>query len=135
MYFGGINGFNEVAPEKIPSDPFDPPLVMTNFQIFNQEVPIGGENGTSPLRADISETREISLPYKSSVISFTFASLNYTDAVKKRYAYMLEGFDKDWNYVRLRRSVTYTNLDPGHYVFRVKGYNNDGEWSSRTLTL
>ncbi|HUB60545.1 MAG TPA: two-component regulator propeller domain-containing protein, partial [Puia sp.] len=136
MYFGGINGFNEVAPEKIPSEPFDPPLVMTNFQIFNQEVPIGGgENGPSPLSADISETKEISLPYKSSVISFTFASLNYTDAVKKRYAYMLEGFDKDWVLVHLRRSVTYTNLEPGHYVFRVKGYDNDGGWSARMLTM
>jgi signal transduction histidine kinase/ligand-binding sensor domain-containing protein/ActR/RegA family two-component response regulator len=136
MYFGGINGFNVIAPENILPEPFDPPLVMTNFQIFNQEVPIGiGENGSSPLSADISETKQISLPYKSSVISFTFASLNYTDAGKKRYAYMLEGFDKDWNYVRLRRSVTYTNLDPGHYVFRVKGYNNDGEWSSKMLEL
>jgi signal transduction histidine kinase/ActR/RegA family two-component response regulator len=48
---------------------------------------------------------------------------------------MLEGFDKDWNYVRLRRSVTYTNLDPGHYILRVKGYNNDGEWSSKMLVL
>ncbi len=58
MYFGGINGFNVVAPEDIPSEPFDPPLVMTNFQIFNQEVPIGnGGSGSSPLSADISETR------------------------------------------------------------------------------
>ncbi len=48
---------------------------------------------------------------------------------------MLEGFDKEWNYVRLRRSVTYTNLDPGHYTFRVKAYNNDGEWSKKTLAL
>jgi signal transduction histidine kinase/ligand-binding sensor domain-containing protein/CheY-like chemotaxis protein len=136
MYFGGVNGFNTVTPGHIPSEPFDPPLVMTNFQIFNQEVPIGaGENGSSPLSADISETKQISLPYKSTVISFTFASLNYTDAAKKRYAYMLEGFDKDWTYVRLRRSVTYTNLAPGHYTFRVKGYNNDGEWSNKTLAL
>ena len=136
MYFGGINGFNVVSPGHIPSESFDPPLVMTNFQIFNQEVPIGtGESGRSPLSADISETKQISLPYKSTVISFTFASLNYTDAAKKRYAYKLEGFDKDWNYVRLRRSVTYTNLDPGHYILKVKGYNNDGEWSSKMLAL
>jgi signal transduction histidine kinase/ligand-binding sensor domain-containing protein/ActR/RegA family two-component response regulator len=136
MYFGGVNGFNVVAPENIPTEPFDPPLVMTNFQIFNQEVPIGtGDNGPSPLFADISETKRISLPYNNSVISFTFASLNYTDAVKKRYAYKLEGFDKDWVYVRLRRSVTYTNLEPGHYIFRVKGYNNDGEWSNKMLAL
>jgi signal transduction histidine kinase/ligand-binding sensor domain-containing protein/CheY-like chemotaxis protein len=136
MYFGGINGFNSVSPEHVSSEPFDPPLVMTNFQIFNQEVLIStGDSRSSPLTSDISETNQISLPYKSSVISFTFASLNYTDLTKKRYAYMLEGFDKDWNYVRLRRSVTYTNLDPGHYILRVKGYNNDGEWSSKMLAI
>jgi len=73
--FRGINGFNVVSPEHIPYDHFDPPLVMTNFQIFNQEVPIGtGKNGSSPLSADISETNQISLPYNSTVISFTFAS-------------------------------------------------------------
>jgi signal transduction histidine kinase/ligand-binding sensor domain-containing protein/CheY-like chemotaxis protein len=136
LYFGGIKGFNEISPGNIPSDPFDPPLVMTNFQVFNQEVPIG-KNGKdpSPLLASISETQHIVLPYKSSVISLSFASLNYTDREKKRYAYILEGFDKNWNYVGLRRSATYTNLDPGHYTFRAKGQNNQGEWSDKVLVL
>ncbi len=63
MYFGGVNGFNVVSPGHIPRESFDPPLVMTNFQIFNQEVPIRtAENGSSPLVADISETKQISLP-------------------------------------------------------------------------
>jgi signal transduction histidine kinase/ligand-binding sensor domain-containing protein/CheY-like chemotaxis protein len=136
LYFGGINGFNEVSPEHVPYDHFDPPLVMTSFQVFNQEVPIGKDSkGPAALPVAISETQHITLPYKSSVFSFAFASLNYTDREKKQYAYMLEPFDKDWNYVGTRRSATYTNLDPGHYVFRVKGRTNDGQWSEKILTL
>jgi signal transduction histidine kinase/ActR/RegA family two-component response regulator len=125
-----------VSPEHVPYDHFDPPLVMTDFQVFNQEVPIGpAGTGLATLTAAISETRHITLPYKSSVFSFTFASLNYTDRAKKQYAYILEGFDKNWNYIGTRRSATYTNLDPGHYTLEVKGLDNDGRWSGRMLTL
>jgi signal transduction histidine kinase/ligand-binding sensor domain-containing protein/CheY-like chemotaxis protein len=135
MYFGGINGFNVIAPGLVESESFDPPLVMTSFQVFNQELPIGRQEKGLSLDADISETQHISLPYSASVISMSFASLNYTDWSKKKYAYMLEGFDKDWSNVGWRRSVTYTNLDPAHYTFRVKGYNNDGQLSGKELTL
>jgi signal transduction histidine kinase/ligand-binding sensor domain-containing protein/ActR/RegA family two-component response regulator len=136
LYFGGVNGFNEVAADSIPMEPFDPPLVMTNFQVFNKEVPIvagGGDNAL--LTMNINETQSIVLPHKSSVFSFFFASLNYTDMERKKYAYMLKGFDKNWNYVQTERSATYTNLDPGKYTFMVKGLNNDGEWSTRVLSL
>ena len=136
LYFGGGNGFNVISPAHMRSEPFDPPLVMTSFQVFNQEVPIGGaDRKASPLSAAIGETRRIVLPYNSSVITFIFASLNYTDRDRKKYAFMLEGFDKDWNYVNLKRSATYTNLDPGHYTFKIKGLNNDGEWSDKVLSL
>jgi len=142
LYFGGINGFNIIQPEKVQSEPFDPPLVMTGFQIFNREVPIGGKMSiggdgkvASPLTQSITETQSITLPYKSSVFSFSFASLNYTDKGKKQYAYMLEGFDKSWNYVGEERTATYTNLDPKKYTFKVRGLNNDGEWSDKILAL
>jgi signal transduction histidine kinase/ligand-binding sensor domain-containing protein len=135
LYFGGINGFNGVTPDSIRSEPFDPPLVMTNFQVFNKEVPIMAGGEPSPLTMSITETSSIILPYKSSVFSLFFASLNYTDKEKKRYAYMLKGFDRTWNYVETERSATYTNLDPGHYTFMVKGLDNDGEWSGKILSL
>ena len=104
MYFGGNNGFNQFFPYSIRDNSFEPPLVITGFQIFNKEVPIADENSAnSPLKKDITETKEITLSYKSSVISFEFASLNYTSPEKKQYAYMLEGFDKTWNEVGTKR--------------------------------
>jgi signal transduction histidine kinase/ligand-binding sensor domain-containing protein/ActR/RegA family two-component response regulator len=133
LYFGGVNGFNVIDPKHVETSSFDPPLIMTNFQVFNREVPVGGKG--SPLNTAITEAQQIVLPYKSSVFSFFFASLNYTSPEKKQYAYMLEGFDKSWNYVGGERSATYTNLDPATYTFKVKGLNNDGDWSGKELSL
>ncbi|HZE84607.1 MAG TPA: response regulator, partial [Puia sp.] len=136
LYFGGVNGFNVFFPDSIRKNAFDPPLVITHFQVFNKEVPIAGsENDPSLLKKTISETKTITLPYDQSVFSFEFASLNYTVSEKKQYAYMLEGFDKSWNYTGARRIATYTHLDPGKYTFKVRGMRNDGEWSSRITSL
>ncbi|MBK5271639.1 MAG: PAS domain S-box protein [Bacteroidia bacterium] len=136
MYFGGNNGFNQFYPYNIRDIAYDPPLVITGFQIFNKEVPITEDNGKdSPLKKDISETKEIILSHKNSVISFEFASLNFTSPEKKQYTYMLEGFDKSWNEVGTQHTATYTNLDAGTYIFKVKGMNNDGSWSSAITSV
>lgn len=136
MYFGGNNGFNEFFPSEIVEQPFDPNLVLTDFQIFNKRTPIGNDSTTNtPLKKHISETEEIVISYKHAVFTFEFASLNYTDINKKQYAYMLEGFDKNWNYVGAKRVATYTNLNPGKYTFKIKGLDNQGNWSKKIRTL
>lgn len=135
FYFGGNNGFNMFYPNKITVRSFDPPLVLTGFRIYNKEVPIASDTIASPLKKDITETRSVTLPYNSSAIEFEFASLNYTSKEKKQYLYKLKGFDKNWNELSDKNAVTYTNLDPGTYIFRVKGLNNAGQWSSRVLNL
>ena len=136
LYFGGVNGFNAFFPDSIKEISFAPPLVITGFQIFNKEVPISsGDTLVSPLKKAITETREITLSYKSSVLSFEFASLNYTTPEKKQYTYMLEGFDKKWNNIGRRHTATYTNLDPGDYVFKVRGLNNNGSWDAGTTDI
>ncbi len=136
LYFGGVNGFNAFFPDSIREDLYEPTLLITGFQVFNKDVPIARDsNDLSPLKKAISETKEITLPYSSSVISFEFASMNYTDPEKKQYAYILEGFDKAWNYVGAKRTATYTNLDPGEYTFTVKGLDNRGEWAGRRAII
>jgi signal transduction histidine kinase/DNA-binding response OmpR family regulator/ligand-binding sensor domain-containing protein len=137
MYVGGVNGFNSFVPGEIVQKQFDPPLVLTGFQIFNRKVEIGTDHGEpSPLFRSITETTEIDLNYTQSVISIEFASLNYTtDDQKRKYAYLLEGFDKEWNYIGTKRVATYTNLDPANYVLRIGGLNNEGNWSEERLAL
>jgi signal transduction histidine kinase/ligand-binding sensor domain-containing protein/DNA-binding response OmpR family regulator len=135
LYFGGINGFNQFIPENIKEIDFDPPLVITGFQVFNKEVKVSDNDSQSLLKNTITETDELHIPYASSVISFEFASLNYTSAEKKKYAYMLEGFDKSWNQIGNERKATYTKLDPGSYVFKVRGVDNKGNWSENAKSL
>ncbi|WP_184542074.1 hybrid sensor histidine kinase/response regulator transcription factor [Mucilaginibacter sp. FT3.2] len=136
IYLGGVNGFNEFYPDHISSIAFDPPLLFTDFQIFNQEVPVAqGKNSDSPLKASIPYEHEITLTYKQSVITIDFASLNYVNKDKKQYSYILEGFDKQWHSLGLKNNVTYTNLDPGSYTLKVKGLNNEGVYSGKTAVL
>ena len=136
MYFGGNNGLNQFFPDEIKSLAFEPPLVITNFQVFNKEVNVAkDEKDPSPLKKSLTETKSISLPYSDAVFSLEFASLNYTSAEKKKYAYMLVGFDKNWNDAGTARVATYTNLDPGAYTFKVKGLNNEGKWSANMISL
>ncbi|MFT2007167.1 two-component regulator propeller domain-containing protein [Pontibacter sp. 13R65] len=127
LLFGGLNGFNKFNPATFVYNKKAPAVYITDFQIFNKEVPIGTEG--SPLKQAISEAYEIKLSHKQSVLSFGFVAINYTRSKKNQYAYMLEGFDTNWNYVGSSRKAYYTNLDPGEYVFRVKASNNDGVWN------
>ncbi|MCF0057098.1 hybrid sensor histidine kinase/response regulator [Dyadobacter sp. CY356] len=128
MFFGGVNGFSSFYPEQLRDNRFVPPVYITDLLIFNKEVIPG--DGNKILPRHISETREITLSHKQSVFTLEFAALNYTLARKNQYAYKLEGFDADWNNVGTKRTATYTNLDPGTYVFRVRASNNDGIWNN-----
>lgn len=126
LYFGGVNGFNSFFPEDLKENEFIPPIHLTNFQIFNENVKIG-EKG-SPLTESMLYTKKIVLSHKQNVFNFEFVSLSYVNPGKNRYAYKMEGFDNDWNYTE-EHKVTYTSLPPGKYIFRVRGSNNDGKWN------
>ncbi|WP_162852788.1 hybrid sensor histidine kinase/response regulator [Dinghuibacter silviterrae] len=134
LYFGGTGGFTAFYPDSLRNNPFDPPLVLTKFSLFNKEISLDS-GGTEVYHIQESGDDAITLPFDHSVLTFEFASLNYTTGDRKRYMYRLEGFEKNWNDAGLRHSVTYTNLDPGHYVFEVKGLNNSGAWSDKPLTV
>jgi signal transduction histidine kinase/streptogramin lyase len=133
MFFGGSNGFNAFLPERVRDDAYVPPVVITNFTIFNRPVRIGAE---SILKTAVPYVEFLMLPYKDNVFSFEFAALSYANSHKNRYRYRLESFDPGWNQVDSNhRLATYTNLDPGDYVFRVQGSNSDGVWNEKGVSL
>ncbi|HEY8929238.1 MAG TPA: two-component regulator propeller domain-containing protein [Mucilaginibacter sp.] len=133
IFFGGIRGFNSFYPDNIRTNKFVPPVYITDFQIFNKRVLPGAKK--SPLKTDISFAKEVTLNYKQSSISFTFAALNYVVTHNNEYYYKLEGLDKDWIKAGMERRASYTNLGPGTYTFRVKGSNNDGVWNNEGASL
>lgn len=133
MYFGGINGFNCFYPGAIRANAFIPPVYITGFQLSNRPVEPGVLG--SPLSVDISMTRSIRLSYRQSTFSLSFSALNFATPENNQYAYKLEGLDTAWNYVGKESKVTYTNLGPGDYVFRVKASNNDGVWNEEGTSI
>lgn len=128
MYFGGINGIVVFKPDSIRDNPYIPPVVITDFQIFNRLVPISATG--SPLTQSISETKEIVLTWREKVFSFKFSALHYAAPEQNKYEYKMEGFDLDWQVVGNRRYVSYTNLPAGQtYTFLVRASNKDGVWN------
>ncbi|MFY7830051.1 MAG: two-component regulator propeller domain-containing protein [Flectobacillus sp.] len=133
IFFGGPNGFNSFYPDSLIDNTFIPPIYFTNFLIFNTPIKSGFSNPAFPTH--INATKNIVLQYDQSVFTIEFAALNFTLPEKNQYAYKLEGFDKKWNHIGHNRSVTYTNLNPGTYLFKVKASNNDGVWNNTGITL
>jgi signal transduction histidine kinase len=109
------------------------PVVITSFKIFNKPVSIGAK---SVLTKAISYIDRLTLSYRDSIFSFEFAALSYANSRKNRYRYRLENLESGWNEVGSeQRLATYTNLDPGKYVFRVQGSNSDGVWNEEGVSL
>jgi len=134
MVFGGTNGFTIFNPNELQFNSYVPPVAIVDFQIFNKPVIVGAEG--SPLTKTITQTRELTLDHHQSIFSFAFVAMSYRNVESNRFAYIMEGFEKEWNYVDVaRRNATYTNLDPGTYVFRVKAANNQGLWNDKGTSI
>jgi signal transduction histidine kinase/ligand-binding sensor domain-containing protein/DNA-binding response OmpR family regulator len=131
LFFGGPSGFNIINPDKIEKPSYHPKIVFTGLQIFNNNIEPGAIiNDRVLLKESLSQLQSIDLKFKENVFSIEFASLDFAHSTRDKYAYMLQGFNPDWLYTNgNQRQITYTNLDPGSYTFKVKVLNADGFWS------
>ncbi len=125
LFFGGMNGLNAFYPKEIVMNKNVPPLTITSFKLFNQEIPINLKDGDT-----------LKLKHNENFFSFEFASLDYVNPFKNKYAFFLENFEKNWNYTdATRRYADYTAVAPGKYTFRLKGSNNDGVWNEKGIRI
>lgn len=124
MYVGGVNGFNTFRAENILPNLIPPPVAITQLEVFNE-----------PLALDLSGAVPIRLSYQQDIVTFEFAALDFRAPEKNQYAYILEGFENKWVQTQDRRSVTYTNLPGGEYIFRVKASNSDGVWNAVGISI
>ncbi|WP_431217629.1 ligand-binding sensor domain-containing protein [Puia sp. P3] len=125
LFFGGQQGFNYLYPSALTTNRNVPAVVLTDLRVANKSVVPGAG---SPLEEQIAVARKVDLAFGQN-FALSFVALNYTLPDQNRYAYRLDGFDKDWIGSGSQNTAYYTNLDPGDYVFRVKASNNDGVWS------
>ena len=133
LFFGGQRGVSFFYPESIRQNPYAPRVLLTDLRVFNKSAKVGAPG--SPLQKAITETEELVLSHRESVVTFEFAALSYTLPRKNEYAYKLDGFEPAWNQAGNQHTATYTNLPHGRYTFRVRASNNDGLWNDEGLAL
>ncbi|MCP3921585.1 MAG: response regulator [Desulfobacterales bacterium] len=126
MFFGGTKGITSFFPDQIKKSDSIPQIVITDFKIHEKSI-------TSS--KNISELKQIELSHREHFFSLEFAALDYAKPAKNRFAYMLEGFDNNWINIGSRNYISYTNLDSGNYVFRVKGVSSSGIWNNKGAKL
>jgi diguanylate cyclase (GGDEF)-like protein len=126
LYFGGSNGLNAFFPEAIEVSTEAPPVVVSRLLVLN-----------TPAQTELPHplVRSLELGHADDMLSIEFAALDFTSPEQNRYAYRLDGFDREWNDVGPLNYATYTNLDAGHYTFRVKAANSDGVWNEEGVAL
>jgi signal transduction histidine kinase len=133
MFFGGFSGGIAFHPDKVVDSPYVPPVVLTDFRLFDRPVTVGPD---SPLSSSIGYTRALSLSHNKNVFSLEFSALSYFNPATNRYRYKLDGLDRQWHEVGSnQRFVTYTTLPAKMYTFRVQGATSRGAWSEPGVEL
>lgn len=133
LLFGGTDGINLFHPDHVADNPYPPPVVLTDFKVFNSSVEPGA---SAMLETNVGLAREVRVAHRQNVLTFEFAGLHFGHPESNRYRYRLDGFSHDWTEVDGRnREATFTNLDPGRYVFRVKAANADGVWGDEETSI
>lgn len=122
IFFGGTNGLNFFNPSEVLDNPVSPQVHLTTVQTTDSIFRGWPDRG-------------LTLSYSQNYLRFEFVGLEYTAPEQNSFSWTLKGFDSSWTPASTRREATYTNLDPGEYVFMVRGSNSDGVWSPQVATV
>ncbi len=132
LVFGGINGFSLFKPEQIIPRGYMPPVYITNTLINGKPV---AEVSRFIRPASNTDVMELVVPYDQAVFNFSFTALEFTSPEKIKYAYYLEGWDKNWNYSGNINNINYNNLTEGTYKLHLKSTNVNGQWNEKESVM
>lgn len=136
LFFGGVHGMTAVDPGQVRSVSVPPQVAITDIKLFNHSLSEGRFRDQARLEGPLTAPTGLVLSSQATAFTIEFAALHYTEPTQNRYAFQLQGFDPDWQETDAERRVaTYTNLDPGRYVFRVRAANHHGSWSEQEALL
>ncbi len=124
FFFGGIGTLVSFRPGQLTESQFLPPIVLTSFRKFEKAFAFDSL---------LTTEHRLNINYNENFISFVYTALDFKDPQKNQYAYKLEGFQDDWNYSGQRRYISFSNLNPGDYVLKVKASNADGVWNEQKI--
>jgi signal transduction histidine kinase len=145
LYFGGVYGLNIIDPDRITPSGNGSEVVITKLEVLGKEVQVADSslieeiekesgriilaNNEYYLSENISFAQKIVLDYEHRFFSLEFSALNNPLPEKVEYSYKIDELDKNWNFAGNRNYVTYANINPGAYTFRVRAKNANGPWS------
>jgi len=132
LYFGGNAALTYFHPKQVTKNPYIPKVTITDFKILSESI---WENSLIPFVNNLHIDNRVTLTHKDYLFSIEFASLDFTNPKKNQFTYTLEGFSNEWIEIGYDNSVTFTNLNPGKYTFKVKGSNNDLVWNEEPVDL
>lgn len=133
IYLGSINGFIAFDPETFVENTFLPPVVITDFYLFNKRLSV--DSPDSPLEKSITYSNRIELAANQNSFSLQVAALSFQAPEMNRLEYKLESFDREWYTVGRNSMINYSNLPYGSYKLRIRGSNSDGKWNESERVL
>jgi signal transduction histidine kinase/ligand-binding sensor domain-containing protein/AraC-like DNA-binding protein len=121
LYFGGTGGITVIDPATPVPERGGAPLFFEYIAVNGAQKPTG--------------TQSLLLSWRENNLDFRFSGIDFEAGSLLSYAYMLEGFDRDWQYRSSNVQAAYAQVPAGHYVFRARVREQDGSWSSAELHL
>lgn len=125
MFFGGVDGLNAFHPEQVTRNPHPPQVCVTAVHAVDRRARRPGEAARLIYRRGMPAEPSI-LPFAERDLTLDYVALHYANAPLNQCEYRLEGYETAWNGPTLHRQARYTNLDPGHYTFRVRALSSQG---------
>lgn len=123
LLYGGVDGVLLISPANFEEWAYEPDTLITSILIDNKKI-------------SIDNLKSYEIPNNVSSIAIEFASLDFYQTDVNKYKFQLEGYNTKWIETDAKnRRATYTNLDPGDYVFKVRGSNSKGKWSNKEVSL
>lgn len=126
MYFGGAKGFNAFRPSAIKDNLHAPEAYVIGYKRSGNDV---------EMDTLITYKKHLFLDWHENYFQFELVAIDYSDPLKNKFRYKLEGYDNDWSASTNVRYVSYTQLPGGEYTFKVKASNNDGTWNDKPFEI
>lgn len=132
FWFGTINGLTKYNPSHLVKNENETRTGIQDVRLYYISLI---KTKYRKYVGDWNAVRYLNLPYNQNHLTFDFLGINFSNPDAVRYRWMLEEFDRDWSPPSTQRTVTYSNIPPGDYVFKVISCNEDGVWNKTPASI
>lgn len=130
MYFGGLNGIDMFDPEKLNIETKE---ITASFHLIGLSKYSSIKDTIVDISEELKEQKEIVMDVGDKFLSVSFSLLDYQDR-PHRYAYKIDGQDKDWNYVN-ENVIRISGLPYGKLKLHIKAQLESGNWNMQEIVI